>query len=241
MATKKSVWKWVLGAVAIIWLSQLDSSEDQTPPQLPSGNGAIIVETSLPKSRPFLLPDNIDKNFDRRLDSNATLNKLAPSSSVSPPKTAVGQTMYVDASRLNVRNGPSKTDKVTWTVKRDEAVLVTKVRGDWSFITGVRYKGWVYGGYLTRNKAPQQRVSLQPKSLPTVHRKPGLTEAAITKLLIERSHAYYSGNCPCPYNTDRAGRRCSGRSAYSRPGGASPLCYATDISAAMISDYRARQ
>lgn len=34
-----------------------------------------------------------------------------------------------------------------------------------------------------------------------------------------------SGSCDCPYDTDSAGRRCGGRSAYSRPGGASPVCY----------------
>jgi len=227
--------------VAIIWLAQLDSSENQTPLQKPSGNRAIVVEASLPKAKPTRRPDNVHNSLDSLFDLEATPVELAPSSSVSPAKNVVGQTMYVDASRLNVRNGPSKTDKVVWTVKRDEAVVVTKVSGDWSFIAGSRYEGWVYGGYLTRNKAPQQLVSLQPKSLPTVHRQPGLTEAAITKLLIERSHAYYSGNCPCPYNSDRAGRRCGGRSAYSRPGGASPLCYPSDISATMISDYQARQ
>ena len=44
----------------------------------------------------------------------------------------------------------------------------------------------------------------------------------------------YSGNCPCPYFTDRAGRRCGGRSAWSRVGGASPLCYENDISDQMV-------
>lgn len=95
--------------------------------------------------------------------------------------------MYVDASRLNVRGGPSKTDKVVRTEKRDEAVLVTEVRGDWSFIASARYEGWVYCGFLTRNKTPQQQIALQPKSLPTVQRQSGLSDAAITKLLIERS------------------------------------------------------
>jgi endonuclease YncB( thermonuclease family) len=31
-------------------------------------------------------------------------------------------------------------------------------------------------------------------------------------------------NCPCPDDTDRAGRRCGGRSAYKRAGGAKPVC-----------------
>jgi hypothetical protein len=46
---------------------------------------------------------------------------------------------------------------------------------------------------------------------------------------IRQSIAAYSGSCPCPYSVDRAGRRCGGRSAYSRPGGAAPLCYPADV------------
>lgn len=34
-----------------------------------------------------------------------------------------------------------------------------------------------------------------------------------------------SGSCECPYDRDSAGRSCGARSAYSRPGGSSPICY----------------
>jgi hypothetical protein len=46
---------------------------------------------------------------------------------------------------------------------------------------------------------------------------------------IRQSIAAYSGSCPCPYSTDRAGRRCGGRSAHSRGGGAAPLCFPADV------------
>jgi hypothetical protein len=59
--------------------------------------------------------------------------------------------------------------------------------------------------------------------------------------MIAESIRNYSGNCPCPYNTDRAGRSCGQRSAYSKPGGASPLCYPSDISDAMLKQWRERQ
>jgi len=49
--------------------------------------------------------------------------------------------------------------------------------------------------------------------------------------IIQESLASYPGNCPCPYKTDRAGRSCGGRSAYSRPRGYAPKCYASDVSA----------
>ena len=66
------------------------------------------------------------------------------------------------------------------------------------------------------------------------------TDAQIRQVLISQSISRYSGSCPCPYNTDRGGRRCGGRSAYSRPGGASPLCYPGDVSDGAVEAYRAR-
>lgn len=65
-----------------------------------------------------------------------------------------------------------------------------------------------------------------------------LTDNQVRKQMIEESIASYSGNCPCPYNLARNGSRCGRRSAYSRRGGYSPLCYPSDISSAMVQDYR---
>jgi hypothetical protein len=70
--------------------------------------------------------------------------------------------------------------------------------------------------------------------------KTAKTDAEVKQAIIDESIASYHGNCPCPYNTDRAGRRCGARSAYSRPGGASPICYAKDVTQAMVNDYRKR-
>lgn len=66
------------------------------------------------------------------------------------------------------------------------------------------------------------------------------SDAAIRQKIIKESINSYPGNCPCPYNTDRAGRRCGGRSAYNRAGGYSPLCYASDVTKAHIQGYRSR-
>jgi hypothetical protein len=68
----------------------------------------------------------------------------------------------------------------------------------------------------------------------------GQSDAQIKQRLIRQSIASYSGSCPCPYNVDRGGRRCGARSAYSRPGGRSPLCFASDISAAQVRAARGR-
>lgn len=66
------------------------------------------------------------------------------------------------------------------------------------------------------------------------------SEAAIKQKIIKESIASYPGNCPCPYNTDRAGRSCGKRSAYSRPGGHAPMCYPSDVSKADVQSYRQR-
>jgi hypothetical protein len=146
--------------------------------------------------------------------------------------------MYVDASRLNVRNQAGKHGKVIWTLKRDQEVQVTNKDGEWLFVEGSRFKGWVFATYLTNNPAPKQ-ASIPKKA--KKKQSAGLSTSRIKKILIKRSHAYYSGNCPCPYNRTSRGHKCGKRSAYSRPGGASPLCYASDVTAQMVAEYRARQ
>ncbi len=65
-----------------------------------------------------------------------------------------------------------------------------------------------------------------------------LSDAQIKKVLIEASISEYDGNCPCPYSRARNGSRCGKRSAYSREGGAAPLCFAEDVSAPMVQAYR---
>jgi hypothetical protein len=64
------------------------------------------------------------------------------------------------------------------------------------------------------------------------------TDAQIKQKIIQESIDSYPGNCPCPYNADRAGRSCGRRSAYDRPGGYAPKCYASDVSAAEVRAYR---
>jgi hypothetical protein len=66
------------------------------------------------------------------------------------------------------------------------------------------------------------------------------TDEDVTQELIRESIAKYPGTCPCPYNIDRAGHKCGRRSAYSRPGGYSPLCFASDVTKEMVEEYRKR-
>ncbi|MBX9801648.1 MAG: hypothetical protein K2Y04_02665 [Caulobacteraceae bacterium] len=65
-----------------------------------------------------------------------------------------------------------------------------------------------------------------------------ISDAQVRQAIIRQSIASYSGSCPCPYSTARNGSNCGGRSAYSRPGGEAPICYASDVSAAQVTVYR---
>lgn len=66
------------------------------------------------------------------------------------------------------------------------------------------------------------------------------SDAQIRSEIVRQSIADYPGNCPCPYNRDRAGRSCGRRSAYSRPGGYAPKCYPSDVTAAEVAARRRR-
>lgn len=71
--------------------------------------------------------------------------------------------------------------------------------------------------------------------------KEALSAAAIAALIIAASRSAYHATgrpCACPDDRMRNGRACGGRSAYSRPGGAAPLCYAHDVTAQMVDQYR---
>jgi hypothetical protein len=67
-----------------------------------------------------------------------------------------------------------------------------------------------------------------------------LTGSQIRDRIVAESLASYPGNCPCPYNTDRAGRKCGARSAWSKPGGRSPMCYAKEVTDEQVRQFRLR-
>lgn len=92
---------------------------------------------------------------------------------------------------------------------------------------------------------PPLPVELPKTKQPTTKQKveAALTAAAIAALIVAASRqAYYATGrpCACPDDRMRNGRACGSRSAYSRPGGAQPLCFASDVSARMIEEYRSR-
>jgi hypothetical protein len=80
--------------------------------------------------------------------------------------------------------------------------------------------------------SPNAAIPLESKG------RPKLSDAQIKQILIDESIAAYSGPCACPYQRARNGSSCGRRSAYSRGGGAEPLCYPKDVSTEMVEEYR---
>jgi len=71
-----------------------------------------------------------------------------------------------------------------------------------------------------------------------------LSDQQIAEAIVKQSReAYYATGhpCACPEDRARNGSRCGGRSAYSRPGGAMPKCYVSDVTKAEIDAFRKRR
>ena len=77
----------------------------------------------------------------------------------------------------------------------------------------------------------------------TAQRATEPSDAQVRDNIIKESIAAYKATghpCACPFDLMRNGRQCGNVSAYSRPGGASPLCYPKDVSDAQVRDWRSR-
>ena len=71
-----------------------------------------------------------------------------------------------------------------------------------------------------------------------------ITDDVIANIIVQRSrNNYYATGkpCACPDDKARNGTSCGGRSAYSRNGGAEPLCHRSDVTPEMIAQHRQRQ
>jgi SH3-like domain-containing protein len=149
--------------------------------------------------------------------------------------------MFVGVEKLNVRATPDPIGKKTAALAKGLAVYVVETAGGWSKIETASGQtiGWVTSSFLN-NGQPESRKSIELKpqiALPTVKPIPSINRQSVITAIIRNSMASWSGNCACPYQTDRGGRRCGGRSAYSRPGGYSPVCFEGDVSNEMIADW----
>jgi hypothetical protein len=106
---------------------------------------------------------------------------------------------------------------------------------------GIMY-GMANFGTLGANRLPLVLVAVFLLSFGSSHpaqgRGEGMPDEAIRRAMIAESITAYPSVCACPYSVMRNGAACGGRSAYSRPGGYSPICYPDQISPDMLVRWR---
>ncbi|MBQ8955274.1 MAG: SH3 domain-containing protein, partial [Clostridia bacterium] len=61
---------------------------------------------------------------------------------------AAGGTYRVTASRLNVRSSASSSSAIKGTLASGTSVTVTRLSGNWAYVTYRGGEGWVYTSYL---------------------------------------------------------------------------------------------
>ena len=230
-------------SLLVMFAAWLLAGDEEKAPEAPSANNVQIDHSEKTKAP----------------QTEAAQSAIA----VALPKPAKAlEVRYVNASALNIRSGPATSHRKIGKAARGSAVtLMGKVSGDWVYVSHQPSQsvGWMHTGYLKEQRAETTlKQSLKPekaakpviaaaKSKPVSHSKPvkqrlnqSVNRDDAVKAIIRSSITGYSGSCPCPYNRDRAGRRCGGRSAYSRPGGYAPICYKGDVTASMLDQWLSR-
>lgn len=227
MAKRGSSWGgWIVAGLVILGLSQCVSTPSRSP-------------STTNMAQPGLVSPAPSQPSASNTPAAGPSERIAVTPPVVPPtpSPAAPELRYITASVLNIRAEPSTAAPVVGSLNNGASITVLERSGDWLRITGPRptLTGWVHGDYTSATRPPEPVAQPAPVVAQPV---PLLNRNDIVQQIINRSLQSYSGNCPCPYNRDRAGRQCGGRSAYSRPGGARPICYASDVTEAMIAAFR---
>lgn len=138
---------------------------------------------------------------------------------------------------LRLRGGPNTNSRIITTLKQGSSVVSHRTQGVWHKVTADGQEGWVHGDYLAATPPAASARSKLKAPLTGQTFNCTIPIPTVKDQMIRESIARYPGSCPCPYNIDRGGRRCGGRSAWSRPGGYSPLCYPSDVSPDMVREF----
>jgi SH3-like domain-containing protein len=150
----------------------------------------------------------------------------------------------VSGKRVGFRSGPSTTDPIIDRFDAGRKVFLMEQAGDWSRIRDdlTQHEGWIATRFLseteTKTKAAPAKKEKKPEEIEVA--VPVVRDSVLIQRIIAESLESYPSSCACPYSRDRAGRRCGKRSAYSKPGGYSPVCFPGDVTKAMIEAFRSR-
>lgn len=250
-----------VGILGILAFSSTWQSEQRPEPIATPATQKAVVERSVAASAPAATSASPVQGrpvtYGRTADPEPRVSVAAlPSSPVTPPpsrnvpstpsppaakapvqeeaRQLVGERWQIAGQKVPLRSEPIVGSLLIDRLNSREAVSVLEQRDTWARVRveRTRKEGWI----------PAKRIGAKARARevqePAAKIVPTLATASIAKLLIAASISNYSGSCACPYQTDRGGRSCGRRSAYSRPGGFSPLCFAKDITPEMVAEYR---
>lgn len=235
------IWSALAVGAVIGWVSSHPGSADPTSRDLPVDKTITAGEDVLPLDQ-----GKIDAIQSVPTPASLPAPQSAPTDARSVPRSPppAPVEVFVTGSVVNIRAGPGTTHPVVWKARAGTKLFLQNQSGDWSQVSGNSpngpISGWIASRYLSATRPATQPVAAtQPARQVAVPTTRELNAARAD--IIRQSIAAYPGTCACPYNRDSAGRRCGGRSAWSKPGGYSPICYDSDISAARLESYLARR
>ncbi|MCV3734975.1 SH3 domain-containing protein [Rhizobium sp. TRM96647] len=204
---------------------------------------SMPVEVNQPETLSFSIDASASKPELPQPSPASQATKTINPALVSEPVT---KEMFIRGKRVALRDGPGTQFKVLDRYDSGRAVLALLSEGEWTRVRDrlTQRDGWVSSHLLQSSPPaePAKKEDVQPKknSQESQISIPRISDATIVQRIIAESINGYAGSCPCPESRDRGGRRCGKRSAYSKPGGASPICYYSDVSREMIEAFRAR-
>lgn len=225
---------WLIGALLIYaFFKQTDdestvpSSQDVLPSRVEQAADIEPVEVSAKPTREL-----------------SSAKAETPSSDGLELRPADAPIRYVSGKRVGFRSGPSTTDPIIDRFDSSRKVFLMERAGDWSRIRDdlTQHEGWIATRFLSeieaRTKAAPAKTEKKPEEIEVA--VPVVPDSVLIQRIIAESLDSYPSSCACPYSRDRAGRHCGKRSAYSKPGGYSPVCFPGDVTKAMIDAFRSR-
>lgn len=198
------------GILAVLAIGSItDRGKERAPPPLPP-------TATLPRSTPPPPPAAIQPPERQVLGQPAPL----------PIATAPAQRTLYTTTAVRLRASPSTGARIVSTVQPGRTVVSFGTDGAWHQVSTENETGWMHGDYLSATR-PASRPPPAPAPVAPAYQPAPLVrqQPAPSRRAGEPVRSPYVGTCECPYDLMRNGRRCGGRSAYSRPGGRSPTCY----------------
>lgn len=228
----------LIGGIIVFALVKLfGAGTPSTPSQSFSQQKPSKIQATNPPSESAQAPVSSTTRLEETTETAAV-------SSSSQTQTQELPVRFVRGHAVAFRDAPSPQGKILDRFDRNHAVTILKAGNDWTRIRDAltQREGWIATRFLANARDPIEKPSTKPAppEQPTLPKMPSIPDTAVIQRIITESVAGYSGSCACPYSTDRGGRRCGNRSAYSKPGGYAPICYPQDVTKAMIEAFRGR-